>query len=148
MTQKFNYDGYTLCVTFRSDNALGITASYNMTGQHFINDMVELGKIKKDTVLATLARKSQKNLWCKFKMVDSEPRKLVVSFVVKFDFLPEFSEDVTLEYIQVKEDVFNKISSVQLKSDMDEVQKVLDAIRSKGTIDLKEKGSTKRSMTI
>lgn len=54
-------------------------------------------------------------------MIDSEPRKLVVSFVVKFDFLPEFSEDVTLEYIQVKEDVFNKISSIELKSDMDEV---------------------------
>lgn len=96
MTQKFNYEGYTICVTFRSDNALSMTASYNLTGEHFINDMLELGKIKKDTVIATLARKSEKNLWCTFKMVDSEPRKLVISFVVKFDFLPEFSEDVTL----------------------------------------------------
>lgn len=91
MTQKFTYDGYTICVTFRSENALSMTASYNLTGEHFMNDMVELGKIKKDTVIATLARKSEKNLWCKFKMVDSEPRKLVVSFIVKFDFLPEFS---------------------------------------------------------
>jgi hypothetical protein len=50
-----------------------------------------LGKIKKDTVLATLAKKNPKNLWCKFKMVDSNPRKLVISFVVNFDYLPEFS---------------------------------------------------------
>jgi hypothetical protein len=35
-------------------------------------------------------------------MVDSEPRKLVVSFVVKLDFLPEFSEEVTLDYMEVK----------------------------------------------
>ncbi len=96
MTQKFCYDGYTICVSFRSDNAFSITASHNLTGEHFINDMVELAKIKKDTVLATLGRKSEKHLWCTFKMVDSEPRKLVVSFTVKFDFLPEFNEDVTL----------------------------------------------------
>lgn len=83
--------------------------------------MVELGKIKKDTVIATLARKSEKNLWCTFKMVDAEPRRLVISFVVKFDFLPEFSEDVALEYIEVKAEVLNKISSVELKSDIDEV---------------------------
>lgn len=40
MTQKFNYDGYTICVTFRSENALSMTASYNLTGENFINDMV------------------------------------------------------------------------------------------------------------
>ncbi len=91
MTTKFTYEGYTICVSFRSDNALSMTASYNLTGEHFINDMVELGKIKKDTVIATLGRKSEKNLWCTFKMVDSEPRKLVISFTVKFDFLPEFN---------------------------------------------------------
>ena len=88
MTQKFVYDGYTVCVSFRSENALAMTASHNLTGEHFINDMVELGKIKKDTVIAALARKSEKNIWCTFKMVDTEPRKLVVSFIVKFDFLP------------------------------------------------------------
>ena len=91
MTQKFNYEGYTICVTFRSENSFSITASYNLTGEHFINDMVELGKIKKDTVLATLARKSEKNLWWTFKMIDSQPRTLLLSFIVKFDFLPEFS---------------------------------------------------------
>ena len=121
MTQKFNYDGYTVCVTFRSDNALSITASHNLTGEHFINDMVELGKIKKDTVLATLGRKSEKNLWCTFKMIDSKPRKLMISFVVKFDFLPEFSEDVSLEYVEVKGELLNKISSVEFKSDIDEI---------------------------
>ena len=70
-----------------------MTASYNLTGEHFMNYMIELGKIKKDTVIATLARKSEKHLWCTFKMIDNpESRKLVISFVVKFDFLPEFTE--------------------------------------------------------
>jgi hypothetical protein len=58
MTQKFNYDGYTVTATFRNDNSLSMTASYNLTGENFINEMIELGKIKKDTVLATLSRKS------------------------------------------------------------------------------------------
>jgi hypothetical protein len=64
-----------------------------------MNDMVELGKIKKDTVLATLSKKSPKNLSCQFKMVDCVPRKLIISFVVNFDYLPEFSEDITLDYM-------------------------------------------------
>lgn len=62
-------------------------------------------------------------------MVDSEPRKLAISFFVKFDFLPEFSEDVTLDYMEVKGEVLNKISSVELQSDIDEIDKVLDAIK-------------------
>lgn len=40
MTQKFNYDGYTICVNFTSDNALSITASNNLTHEHFINETV------------------------------------------------------------------------------------------------------------
>jgi len=35
-----------------------------------------LGKIKKDTVIATLARKSEKNLWCTFKMVELWAKKI------------------------------------------------------------------------
>ena len=104
--------------------------------------MAELGKIKKDTVLATLGRKSEKNLWCTFKMVDSEPRKLVLSFVVKFDFLPEFQEDITLEYLEVKGELFNKISSAEFKSDIDEIEKVLDSIKEKGAITIEEKTSS------
>jgi hypothetical protein len=64
MTTKFTYDGYTVTATFRNDNSLSMTASYNLTGENFINEMVELTKIKKDTVLATLSRKSEKNLRC------------------------------------------------------------------------------------
>lgn len=40
MSQKFNYEGYTICVTFQSDNALTISASFNLTGEHFLNEMV------------------------------------------------------------------------------------------------------------
>lgn len=44
-------------------------------------------------------------------MVDSEPRKLVLSFIVNFDYLPEFKEDIVLEQIQAKDEIFNKVSS-------------------------------------
>lgn len=37
-----------------------------------------------------------------FNMIDSDPRKLIVSFVVSFDYLPEFREDVTLIQIEAK----------------------------------------------
>lgn len=64
MSSKFTYDGYTITVAFKNDFCLSMTASLLLTGEHFMNDTVELTKIKKDTVLATLSKKSEKNLRC------------------------------------------------------------------------------------
>lgn len=58
MTLKYNYDNYTITTTFRNDFNLSITASDNFSSDYFINENVELTKIKKDTIIATLSRKS------------------------------------------------------------------------------------------
>lgn len=69
MSNKFTYEGYTITVTFKDDFNLSMTASLVMTGEHFMNEAIELGKIKKDTVLATLSRKSEKNLRCIYDLI-------------------------------------------------------------------------------
>lgn len=69
MSNKFNYDGYALIVDFKTDFILSITASYNTTGEHFMNDSVELTKIKKDTVMAALSRKGENNLRCNLWLI-------------------------------------------------------------------------------
>ena len=59
------------------------------TGEHFQNESVELMRISKDTVLASLERKSEKNLKCEFEQFVEEGKKwLQIVFVVNFDFLP------------------------------------------------------------
>lgn len=55
---KYTYDTYTITVNFETDFIFAITASDVLTGDVFINEAVELTKIKKDTVLAALARKN------------------------------------------------------------------------------------------
>lgn len=68
MSSKFTYDNYTITVEFKNDFNLSITASDNYSGDYFLNEGVELTKIKKDTVIATLSRKNENNLKCKFVM--------------------------------------------------------------------------------
>jgi len=64
MSTKFNYENFTITVDFKNDFALSMTVSDNFTNDYFINEAVELTKIKKDTILATLARKNEQNLKC------------------------------------------------------------------------------------
>lgn len=40
MNQKFQLKDYELCVNFKSDNVLSISAEYLSTGQYFINENV------------------------------------------------------------------------------------------------------------
>lgn len=64
MSCKYSYDNYTVTADFRNDFCLSITASDLITGDVFINEVVELTKIKRDTVVAALTRKNEKNLQC------------------------------------------------------------------------------------
>jgi len=66
MSSKFTYDNYTITTEFKNDFNLSITASDNYSGDYFINEGVELTKIKKDTVIATLSRKNENNLKCMY----------------------------------------------------------------------------------
>ena len=63
-SSKHTYDGYTLTVEFKDEQQFAITASDTYTGETFINEEVELTTIKKDTVLAALTRKNEKNIAC------------------------------------------------------------------------------------
>ena len=58
MSGKYNYDNYTLTVDIRSANELSITASDLLGGDIYINEGVVLDKIKADTVVAALSRKT------------------------------------------------------------------------------------------
>lgn len=64
MSIKFSYDNYTITADFRDDFNLSMTASDNFSGDYFLNERVELTKIKKDTIIATLARKNEDHLKC------------------------------------------------------------------------------------
>jgi hypothetical protein len=58
MSLKFNYGNYTITGDFKDDFHLSMTAFDNFTGDYFLNEKVELSKIKKDTIIATLSRKN------------------------------------------------------------------------------------------
>lgn len=64
MSSKYNYDNYVVTVDFKEPTALAITASDVYSGDIFINENVELSKITKDTVIAALTKKNEKNLYC------------------------------------------------------------------------------------
>ena len=64
-------------------------------------------------------------------MVDVEPKKLMVSFVVSFDFLPTFTEYVTLDRVENQKGI-RKVESAEIKSDIKELEKALDSMGNKG----------------
>jgi hypothetical protein len=45
-----------------------MTASDNFSGDYFLNEKVELTKIKKDTIIATLSRKNEDHLKCNYPL--------------------------------------------------------------------------------
>lgn len=50
-------------------------------------------RINKDTVLAALEKKSEKNLRCEFEQLFEDGKKVLqIAFIVNFDYLPEFRE--------------------------------------------------------
>ena len=69
MSTKYNYDNYNITCDFKSDLQLTMTASDTYSGDIFINENVELNKIKKDTVIAALSRKNEKALRCIFVII-------------------------------------------------------------------------------
>lgn len=78
-----------MTVNFKTDNCLTVIAEFLPTGEHFRNDAVELMRINKETVIAALERKSEKNLRCEFEQqVEDGKKNLQIAFIVNFDFLP------------------------------------------------------------
>lgn len=52
---------------------------------------------------------------------------MIISFIVSFDFLPTFTEYISLEQIENKKGI-NKVESVELKSDIEELEKMVSAL--------------------
>jgi len=52
-------------------------------------------------------------------VVDVEPKKLMISFIVSYDFLPTFIEYVPLEWTVRKAADLKKEEFLELKSDVD-----------------------------
>ncbi len=71
MSTKYTYDNYTITVDFKNDLHLAMTASDVFSGDIFINENIELTKIKKDTIIAALTRKNEKNLMCKWRIIQA-----------------------------------------------------------------------------
>ena len=69
MNKKYKLDSYEITVLFKADNVMAIDVEYLPTHEFFSNPSVELMRIKKETVMATLEKKSEKNLFCKFWVI-------------------------------------------------------------------------------
>ncbi len=57
--------------------------------------------------------------------MDIEPKKLIVTFTVNFDFLPTFSEAVTLDQVESKGTGFNKVESAQIRNELEELERLV-----------------------
>lgn len=79
MSIKFNYGNYTITADFKDDFNLSMTASDNFSGDYFLNEKVELSKIKKDTIIATLSRKNEEHLKCKSTIMQVNSMSLMLS---------------------------------------------------------------------
>lgn len=75
MTKRIKHEHYEIIVSFKTDNCLSISAEFLPTGEHFRNNAVELMRINKETVLASLERKSEKNLRCEFEQLVEDGKK-------------------------------------------------------------------------
>lgn len=56
---------------------------------------------------------------------------LLLSFIVNFDYLPEFKEEITLDYIERK-DKLQSISVNSFQSEIAEMEKVLNTLQKNG----------------
>ena len=79
MSIKFNYGNYTITADFKDDFNLSMTASDNFSGDYFLNEKVELNKIKKDTIIATLSRKNEEHHKCKSTIMQANSTSLMLS---------------------------------------------------------------------
>lgn len=64
MSRKIKHEQYEVVVNFKTDNIMSITAEFTPTGELFSNNGAELMRINKETVMASLERKSEKHLRC------------------------------------------------------------------------------------
>lgn len=78
--------------------------------------------------MVALERKSEKNLSCEFNQVFEEGlKKLKIVFRVNFDFLPEFTEELTLDFQENKSEQSN-LNYASTYIEIDELSRTLDQL--------------------
>ena len=80
-----------------------------------------------------------------FSIVDVEPKKLIIAFEVAFDYLPTFSEYISLEQIDRKGNGINKVESAELKSDLEQLEQMINNISNKHSIIVTENSGVAQS---
>jgi len=99
MTVSIKFEKYLFALTKLSDSSLIITGQTELENSIFESQPTELKRIKFDTVVAALNKQNEKNLLTKVVYEpgrDASTGKLLLSIVVRYDFLPEFSEEIIL----------------------------------------------------
>lgn len=66
MSRKIKHDQYEVIVNFKTDNIMSMNVEFSLTNEHFANNSIELMRINKETVFASLQKKSERNLRCEF----------------------------------------------------------------------------------
>ena len=56
---------------------------------------------------------------------------MIIVFVVNFDFLPEFREEVKLEYVELKESL-KEIGFTNMRAEVEEIGKAIDSMEKIG----------------
>lgn len=54
-----------------------------------------------------------------------------MKFIVSFDFLPEFSEEIRLDYVEKKESI-KTMQVNNFKAEIDQMERMLDAFEKNG----------------
>lgn len=72
MTESFKLQDYTFILTRKNDTALTISATPELNKSMFESGLVELKKVKCDTVSAALGNSNSKNLASNYSFIQSK----------------------------------------------------------------------------
>lgn len=62
-----------------------------------------------------------------FNIVDVEPKKLILAIIVSYDFLPTFTEFISLEQVE-RTKGGNKVEYAELRSDIEDLERAVAAL--------------------
>jgi hypothetical protein len=137
MSISIKFDKYLFALTKRNDSCLTITGQTELENSLFESQPIELKRIKFDTVVAALNKQNEKNLLTKVIYEagkDAGTGKLLLSIVVRYDFLPEFSEEIILTERRLNENDSLKVKLNSLENELNGLEKIIKSIEKDGVI--------------
>lgn len=137
MSVSIKFDKYLFTLTKRNDSCLTMTGQTELENSIFESAPIELKRIKFDTVVAALNKQNEKNLFTKVLYEagkDAGTGKLLLSIVVRYDFLPEFSEEIILNERRLNENDSLKVKLNSLENELSGLEKIIKSIETDGVI--------------